>query len=66
MPGEARMAISIVCQTEGWVVRKGPLCDTCYWYTPGSDKEVDAELPCGCENGRPSRSLAQNDHAASG
>jgi hypothetical protein len=39
------MAVSIVCQVEGWVVRKGPLCDTCYWYVPGSEKVVEKVEP---------------------
>lgn len=52
------MAVSIVCQVEGWVVRKGPLCDDCYWYVPGSEKEVDKVEPAyGCEGTRPARSL---------
>ncbi len=46
--------MSIVCQVEGWVVRKGPCCDKCYWYEPGTEKEVEsAEPPVGCEDGQP-------------
>jgi hypothetical protein len=60
---EVPMAISIVCQTEGWVVRKGPLCDKCYWYEPGTEKEVDGEPPIGCEDGKPVHRLDSADQS---
>ena len=53
---------SIVCQAEGWVVRKGPFCDTCYWCEPGSEKEVkSAEEPVGCEEGHPVRRFGNEE-----
>jgi hypothetical protein len=54
--------MSIVCQVEGWVVRKGPFCEKCYWYEPGTDKDVAcAEPPVGCEAGRPVRTLGNDE-----
>lgn len=56
------MTISVVCQVEGWVVRKSPFCEKCYWFEPGSEKESESpELPCGCQDGHPMRSLRQSD-----
>ena len=56
------MAISVVCQVEGWVVRKSPFCEKCYWYEPGSEKEsASPELAYGCQDGHPMRSLQQGD-----
>ena len=43
------MTVSITCLVEGWVVRKQPECETCYWYEPGSEKEVEGvEPPYSC------------------
>lgn len=54
--------VSIVCQVEGWVVRKGPCCEKCYWYEPGSEKDVEsAEPPLGCQDGHPARTLADEE-----
>ncbi len=39
------MAVSILCHVEGWVVRKSPRCESCYWYEPGSEKEMEAPEP---------------------
>ncbi len=54
--------MSIVCQVEGWVVRKGPFCEKCYWYEPGTEKDVQtAEPPVGCEAGRPVHPLGNDE-----
>ncbi len=50
--------VSIVCQVEGWVVRKGPCCEQCYWYEPGSEKDTDSPEPAYfCKTERPMREL---------
>ncbi len=52
--------ISILCHVEGWVVRKSPRCEGCYWYEPGSEKEMDAPEPAySCEP--PARSLGGDE-----
>ena len=54
--------MSIVCQVEGWVVRKGPFCEKCYGYEPGTEKDVPcAEPPVGCEAGRPVHPLGNDE-----
>ena len=59
--------MSIVCQVEGWVVRKGPFCEKCYWYEPGTEKNVEgAEPAVGCEAGRPVRSIDAAVHVLDG
>ncbi len=56
------MAVSIVCQVEGWVVRKSPQCEECYWYDPGTEKEVESvEGAIGCDSSRPMRTLGPDE-----
>jgi hypothetical protein len=49
------MPVSIVCLLEGWVVAKGPRCQECYWYEPGSERQVKVALPGPCDGTKPWR-----------